>query len=106
MTTLLDHFWQDIKESNLHFIADDQLTQAMIESYIGAVTSEIKKGQKLGRSTYKYFDLLEVMTYELIKIHGFEAFAPIYSEEKGWIKTEIKNTLNFAFMSGVEAIKP
>ena len=74
----------------------------MIASYIGEIQTEIKKGQQQGRSTYKYFDLLEEITYKLISIHGFEAFASVYGEDKGWIKTEIKNTLNFAFMSGVD----
>lgn len=96
---LLIQFWNDIKDSQISFIADNERTQSMIESYIGVMTIEIEKGKKQGRSTYKYFDLLEEITYELIKIHGFEAFANIYAEEKGWIKTEIKNTLNFAFMS-------
>lgn len=96
---LLTQFWKDIKESPIHFIVDHERTQSMIESYIGVMVVEIEKGKKQGRSTYKYFDLVEEITYELIKIHGFEVFASIYAEDKGWIKTEIKNTLNFAFMS-------
>ena len=96
---LISYFWQSIADSPIHFIADNPHTQKMIESYIGSIQTEIKKGKQQGRSTYKYFDLLEEITHQLIVIHGFEAFVSVYTEDKGWIKTEIKNTLNFAFMS-------
>lgn len=97
---LLTTFWQSITNSQIHFIADNPHTIKMIESYIGTIETEIKKGQKSGKSTSKYFELLEEITHQLIKIHGFKAFTETYFIEKGWIKTEIKNTLNFAFMSG------
>ena len=97
---LLTIFWHSITDSSIYFIATNPRTQKMIASYIGVVQTEIEKGQQQGKSTYKYFDLLEEITYQLISIHGFEAFAEVYAEDKGWIKTEIKNTLNFAFMSG------
>jgi len=42
-----------------------------------------------------------IFQYQLITIHGFDAFTQIYAEEKGWVKTERKNTLNFAFMSSI-----
>lgn len=96
---LLTTFWQSIADSSIHFVANNPRTQKMIASYIGTIQTEIKKGQQQGRSTYKYFDLLEEITYQLISIHGFDVFAEVYAEDKGWIKTEIKNTLNFAFMS-------
>ena len=94
---LLPIFWQSMTNSPIHFIANNPRTQKMITSYISAITKEIEKGEQQGRSTYKYFDLLEEITCKLITIHGFKAFAAVYGEDKGWIKTEIKNTLNFSF---------
>lgn len=96
---LLTKFWQSITTSQIHFIADSPLAKNMIESNIGIMKTEITKGQKSGKSTPRYFELLEEITHKLIKIHGFEVFAEVYHTEKAWIKTEIKNTLNFAFMS-------
>ncbi|MEM6317252.1 MAG: hypothetical protein AAF960_06255 [Bacteroidota bacterium] len=97
MLTQLEKFWQAIEESSIGFVRLDERTQKMIIRYWGAMREEIERGQQQQRSTYAYFDLLEIITYELITIHGFEALANSYAEEKGWIKTEIKNTLNFAF---------
>ena len=93
-------FWQSIATSPIPFIANNLLTQKTIESYISTLEKEITKGQKIGKSTSRYFELLEEITHQLIKIHGFEVFAEAYHTEKVWIKTEIKNTLNFALMSG------
>ena len=96
--TPLDKFWAAIENSLISFIADNQRTKTMIEGFIGEIITEVEKGKVAGQSTHKYFDILEEITHKLINIHGFDIFTTAYSEEKGWIKTEIKNTLNFAFM--------
>lgn len=100
--TFLQKFYLAITNTSIGFIQTNPYTQKLLIAYIGEIQDEIKKSKKNGASTYRYFDLLEEITYKLIKIHGFPAFRKVYSEEDGWIKTEIKNTLNFSFWEAAE----
>ncbi len=97
--TPLDKFWQEIDDSLIPFISSHPRTKKMIEGLIGEMIEEVQKSKKAGQSTHRYFEMLEEIAHKLISIHGFDIFTTAYSEEKGWIKTEIKNTLNFAFMA-------
>lgn len=97
-----DDFWKDLADGPLHFLEGDEKTKVLITSYFDRMKIEIKKGQKLKASTTIYFELIEDLSQELIDLCGASVFEDAYPSGKDWIKTEIKNTLNFAFMSGNE----
>lgn len=100
--TFLQKFYLAITNTSIEFIQTNPHTQKLLIAYIGEIQDEIKKSQKNGASTHRYFDLLEEITHQLIKIHGFPAFRAVYGEEDSWIKTEIKNTLNFSLWDAAE----
>ncbi|MGB1243401.1 MAG: hypothetical protein ACPG49_12810 [Chitinophagales bacterium] len=101
-----EKFWNEVEESCIPFIADNKRIRAYIEARLLKLMRLIMEARKGGYSSMIFFDLLEKIAFKIIEIEGVESLSEVYNTEAGWLKTEIKNTLNFicydAYEVGIE----
>lgn len=100
-----DYFWKDIENSPIAFLKGHSPTWKMISLYYDEMLLELEKGWKQQKSTTRFFEILEEIAQKLVEIHQLDVFAQAYSVSNDSVLVELKNTLNFAFMSEVEKLK-
>jgi len=101
-----EKFWEEIEDNNIRFIANNKMLRAYIETRFLKLMCLITEAKEAGYSSMIFFDLLEGIAFKIIEIEGVEKLCDVYNAETGWLKTEIKNTLNSicydAYEAGIE----
>ena len=98
-----DEFWKEIEGSCIHFIAKNKVIRAYIEARFLKLMHLIAEAKEQAYSSMIFFDALEKIAFKIIDIEGVERLCEVYNVEAGWLKTEIKNTLNFICFDAYEA---
>ncbi len=101
-----EKFWEEVKGSEIHFIAGNKVIGNYIKARFLNLMRLIGEAREQGYSPMIFFDILEKIAFKIIEIEGIERLCEVYDVEAGWLKTEIKNTLNFicydAYEAGIE----
>lgn len=95
-------FWEEIADSSLCFLVENTAIKAYIQARFLKLMQWIAAAREDGHSSMIYFDLLEKIAFKIIEVIGVEQLMDAYSTEAGWLKTEIKNTLNMICFDAYE----